>query len=91
MSEKDILRVISYAHADAILEALDGDAPVRFKQIKERTGLKSNGVSRRLKDLLEAGLAEKRRRRYSGYSLTDRGVEALEVVREFKTLDNNSD
>lgn len=82
MRDFKVLNAISYEYSIEMMEALQEER--RFTELEEETGLNSNTVNMRLKDLAAADLVEKRGRKYV---LTEKGGKALALAKELRTLD----
>lgn len=79
----EVVKTVAYSKSVDVLSFLN-EGPKRFTDIGTELGLNPNIVNRRLKDLREAGLAEKAE---SGeYRLTSKGQRALELVEQLRAL-----
>lgn len=79
-----VLKALSYSRSTEVLSYLEGDEQSRFVDIERDLSLNPNIVNTRLKDLRNAGLVNKVER--GKYVLTDKGVEALEILEEYDEL-----
>jgi len=78
----EVVKTVAYSKSVDVLSFLN-EGPKRFTDIGTELGLNPNIVNRRLKDLREADLVEKKD---GEYKLTSKGARALDLVEQLRAL-----